>query len=68
MFEIIRILKKINRDIFGPLLEQYPSLVKKEVIGSCQTLLDLGCGTKLPVEKFSDMAFQILCVKDIAGK
>jgi len=54
VFEIIKILKKINREIFGPLLEQYPSLVKKEVIGSCQTLLDLGCGTKSPVEKFSN--------------
>ena len=55
---VIRILKKINGTIFGSLLEQYPSLVKKEVIGSCQTLVDLGCGTKSPVEKFSDKLFE----------
>ncbi|MBU0478227.1 class I SAM-dependent methyltransferase [bacterium] len=54
VIEIIKILKKINRYIFSSLLEQYPSLVKREVIGSCQTLLDLGCGTKSPIEKFSD--------------
>jgi len=51
---ITKILKKINRKIFSSLFEQYPSLVKKEVIESCQTLLDLGCGTKSPVEKFSN--------------
>ena len=51
---VIKILKKINGAIFGPLLEQYPNLVKKEIIGSCQTLLDVGCGTKSPVVKFSD--------------
>jgi len=51
---IIKILKKINRGMFGSLFEQYPNLVKKEIIESCQTLLDLGCGTKSPVEKFSD--------------
>lgn len=35
------------------LINRYPDLLEKEIIGSCDTLLDVGCGSDSPVAQFS---------------
>ena len=46
-------LANIDKLLFGRFAEQSHRLLEREVIGSCATLLDLGCGSNSPVRKFS---------------
>jgi SAM-dependent methyltransferase len=47
------LLKKIDRTLFRRLFKYYVNLLEKEIIGSCQTLLDVGCGANSPIKRFS---------------
>ena len=46
-------LRTIDRGVFGYFYTQYPRLLEREIIGSCQTLLDVGCGGHSPIRLFS---------------
>ena len=46
-------LKNVRDRIFEPLYNQRSKLLENEIIGSCQTLLDIGCGPSSPINKFS---------------
>ena len=46
-------LKKISAFIFGPFFDEYAKELEKEVLGSCDTLLDVGCGADSPIKRFS---------------
>jgi len=48
-----RSIKKISEVIFYPFFEQYSKELKKEIVGSCETLLDVGCGANSPIRTFS---------------
>lgn len=41
--------RELPRSVFPP----FRSLLAREVVGSCDTLLDLGCGRQSPVKEFS---------------
>jgi predicted TPR repeat methyltransferase len=34
-------------------INRYPDLLEKEIVGSCASLLDVGCGSDSPVKQFS---------------
>ena len=46
-------LKKISRLVFEPFFDQLEKELEKEITGSCQTLLDVGCGSSSPIRHFS---------------
>jgi hypothetical protein len=46
-------LQKVDRFVFGPFFEQYHSTLEAEIVGSSETLLDVGCGFNSPVRKFA---------------
>ncbi len=46
-------VKKIDRFIFGRLQDQVPQVLSREIVGSCQTLLDLGCGANSPIRQLT---------------
>ncbi|MES2766755.1 MAG: methyltransferase domain-containing protein [Bacteroidota bacterium] len=41
------------KKLFKSLINRYPDLLEKEIIGSCETLLDVGCGSDSPIAQFS---------------
>lgn len=43
----------IDERIFGASFVQYHRLLRKEIVGHCQTLLDVGCGESSPVQFFT---------------
>jgi SAM-dependent methyltransferase len=47
------VLKKFADQTAGYLYNQYTRLLEKEIVNDCQTLLDVGCGTSSPIQKFS---------------
>ncbi len=49
----MRVLKKFSQTIFGCYFEQYTKELQKEIVGSCETLLDVGCGANSPIRAFS---------------
>lgn len=53
----MRILKSLlsaaSPELSHSLLHQYDSLLAREVVGSCDSLLDVGCGRQSPVKEFS---------------
>src|SRR5579871_4657580 len=36
-----------------PLRNQYLKLLERELVGSCESLLDVGCGDQSPIEPFA---------------
>jgi SAM-dependent methyltransferase len=43
------LLKSMDRAVFGRLYDQHARLLQRELAGSCDTLLDLGCGSDSPI-------------------
>jgi predicted TPR repeat methyltransferase len=43
----------LRRLLIEPFDEQLPRLLEREVVGSCKTLLDIGCGFDSPIKRFS---------------
>lgn len=39
---------RIDRFVFGRLLDQFRWVLEGEIVGSCATVLDLGCGSTPP--------------------
>ena len=50
---VVTAFRRLDRALFGRLFDQYPRLLEREVLGSCRTLLDPGCGFDSPVAAFS---------------
>ncbi|MBU0708379.1 class I SAM-dependent methyltransferase, partial [Patescibacteria group bacterium] len=46
-------LKGVDRAIFGYFYDEFYRILEKEIIGCCDTLLDVGCGTNSPIQRFS---------------
>lgn len=46
-------LKKTSNLIFGHFFDQYAKELEKEIVGSCESLLDVGCGSASPIARFS---------------
>ena len=46
-------LRKIRRQIFGPLEDHYWNQVKSEIGETCESLLDVGCGVNSPIQCFN---------------
>ncbi|UCH62681.1 MAG: class I SAM-dependent methyltransferase [Fidelibacterota bacterium] len=44
---------KLDRVIFGHFQNHSHKILAKEIIGSCETLLDLGCGASSPIQEFA---------------
>lgn len=44
---------KLDRVIFGHFRDHSHKILAKEIIGSCKTLLDLGCGASSPIQEFA---------------
>lgn len=47
------LLHAVNPELSRHLLQQYFFLLEREVVGECETLLDVGCGRDSPVRHFS---------------
>lgn len=47
------LLKKIDRLLFGRLIDSYARLLEREILPSCESLLDVGCGSLSPIYPFS---------------
>jgi hypothetical protein len=47
------ILRRVDRWLFGRFEGAYPRLLEANVIGDCETLLDVGCGASSPIASFS---------------
>ena len=50
---IIAALKKIDNLLFAGFCDQYPKMLEREILGSCETLLEVGCGSRSPIRRFS---------------
>ncbi|MBK9247386.1 MAG: hypothetical protein IPM69_04560 [Ignavibacteria bacterium] len=50
---MIPLVKKIDRLLFGRLIDSYPRLLAREIVPSCDSLLDVGCGSLSPIYSFS---------------
>lgn len=50
--------RELPRSVFPP----FRSLLAREVVGSCDTLLDLGCGRQSPVKEFSGSLSRVVGV------
>lgn len=48
-----RLFNKSFERFFGHLNNQYIKLLEREIVGDCETLLDIGCGSNSPVHKFT---------------
>ncbi len=46
-------LRNLDARIFGVSFTQYHRLLRPEIVGHCETLLDVGCGENSPVHKFA---------------
>src|SRR5690554_6338013 len=46
-------LKKIDHVFFGSLPEHYSGLLERELVGSCESVLDVACGSSSPISRFS---------------
>ncbi len=47
------LVKRLDRWIFAPFINEYQRILEKEVISDCRTLLDVGCGTHSPIIGFA---------------
>lgn len=46
-------LKKISQALFDPFFDQCAKELRKEIVGSCDSILDVGCGGSSPISLFS---------------
>lgn len=46
-------VRALDARVFGKCADHYEHALEREIVGSCQSLLDLGCGSQSPVERFS---------------
>lgn len=46
-------LQNLDARIFGVSFTQYHRLLRPEIVGHCETLLDVGCGESSPVRQFT---------------
>lgn len=46
-------LKACDERVFGRFRWQYETLLEREVLPDCRTLLDVGCGAESPIRRFS---------------
>lgn len=53
MPQLLAFLRKLHRWYFEPFTRQGPRLIRRSVVGSCQSLLDVGCGSASVVKTFS---------------
>ena len=53
MPRIVALLRTVDRVLFGPLREQHLRILEREIVGTCETLLDVGCGATSPIQRFS---------------
>ena len=51
--EDFKMLKKISNFLFSSFFDQYEKELEKEASGSCESLLDVGCGSNSPIRRFS---------------
>lgn len=50
---LMSLLRTLDDAIFGTFKRQYETMLEREVIPSCRTVLDVGCGTTSPIRFFS---------------
>ncbi len=51
----VRLLKRVDRTLCGGAASRhtYVSILEREVVGTCQSLLDVGCGASSPIRHFA---------------
>ena len=45
--------RQLDERVFGVSFVQYHRLLRSEVVGNCDSLLDVGCGEESPIHLFS---------------
>lgn len=47
------LINRLDEILFGKFTHQYETLLEQEILSSCQTLLDVGCGSNSQIRAFS---------------
>ncbi|MGH8905612.1 MAG: class I SAM-dependent methyltransferase [Egibacteraceae bacterium] len=49
----VDILRRVDARLFSRFAQQYEMALEREIIGGCESLLDLGCGADSPIRRFA---------------
>jgi SAM-dependent methyltransferase len=48
----VNLLRSIDARLFGSLLDAYSRMLEAELVGQCESVLDVGCGDRSPLARF----------------